>query len=158
LEIVRAGEYTPPVACKGHGDPTCGSEAACVFGQCRSGRLGVPPLPDDAHKDGIVDMLESRVRLFFGGHLTRALYLPVAIATMEKMRGAKTAWEFWGGWARAIRELHDWHTSANLPLGGGGTSHRLNACFFEGDADVSHAAWPSHPHYPDILVSHTGPD
>jgi len=158
LEIVRAGEFAAPKACTGHGDASCGPEAICSYGRCRLGRLAVPPLPDDGLKDGMVDVLESRLRLFFGGRLTREHDLPVAIATMEKMRKAKSAWAFWGGFARAIRELHDWHTSARVPFNAGGTSHRLNACFFEGDADASHQIWPSHPQYADILVSHSGVD
>jgi hypothetical protein len=158
LEIVRAGSFWEPQACFGHADPVCGTEAMCGSEVCRLGRLAVPPLPSDELRDEMVDVLASKLRLFFGGKRSRAESLPKALAVVEQMRQAKTAWEFWGLWARAVRELRDWHTNAHLALSTGGGSRRLNACFFEGDADLTHGAWPKDAQYPDILVSHAGID
>ena len=155
LEILPAGSFEPQKACSGVLDPTCGPERLCVHSQCSSPRLSVPPLPPDALRNEVVDALSGRIRLFFGGARSRKENLPEALATVETMRAAKAAWQFWGALARAVRQLADWHTSMGVDLGVE-PKHRLNACFIEGDADVSHATWPKHPLYADVLVSHAG--
>lgn len=157
LEIVRAGEYVADRTCTGRSDPVCGPERTCLWGQCVLGRLHVPPLPADGLRDEMVDMMSSRLKIFFGGRRTRKEDLPTALATLESIRGAKTAWAFWSGWAKSIRQLHDWHTSAGSAVPGAvGPNRRLNVCFIEGDADASHHLWPKDPKYPDVLVSHVG--
>lgn len=158
LEVVPAGEFVAPATCAGHGDPSCGPEGQCEWGRCVLPRLNLPPLPPDGLRGQVVDVLESQMRLFFGGERTRREALPKAIAWLETMREAKRATAFWDAWGRGVRELHDWHTHAEAGIGGGlASSHRLNACFIEGDADKSHAAWPKDPRYADLLVSHVGP-
>jgi hypothetical protein len=156
LEIVPAGEYLPQKTCAGLADPACGAEETCIYQRCRLGRGYVPPLPDPSLKDEVVDVLQGRLRIFFGGKKTRAEDLPKALAAMEAMRSAETAWQFWSAWAKGIRLLHDWHTHAGAPINVAPRG-RLNACFFEGDADVSHAVWPKDPRFADVLVSHAGP-
>ncbi|MFO0760496.1 MAG: S41 family peptidase [Byssovorax sp.] len=158
LELVPQGTFEPQKDCQGIADPVCGSEAVCASNRCVPGRISVPPLPPDAIRDEVVDRLESQLRVFYGGVFSRGLYLPKALATLESMRKQKTAYGFWNTWATAIHQLHDWHT--NTGKSGGtlaGSHHRLNACFFEGDGDLTHAAWPKDPRYNDILVSHVGP-
>lgn len=155
LEVVSAGPFEPQQGCSGASDPVCGPEAVCSHGFCAAGRLAVPPLPPDALRDEVVDGFAAKIRTYFGGARSRKERLPAALATIESMRKAGTAWQFWGGLSRAVRQLGDWHTSMGLPLGGE-PRYRLNACFIEGDADLSHAVWPGHPLYADILVSHAG--
>ena len=156
IEVVRAGSYSAPVACHGHADAACGAEGSCVFERCQWGRSYVPPLPDPAVRDDVVDTLRGRLALFFGGKSTRELFLGDALLDVEGMRSAQSAWEFWGAYGRAIRALHDWHTHTSIGAQSGGPSRRLNACFFEGDADISHSTWPKDPAYADVLVSHAG--
>ncbi len=157
IEVVRAGSYEAPRTCNGLQDPTCSKEGVCIDGQCVIGRFGVPPLPRGALKEAMVDSLAAKVRMFYGGKLSRTYYLDKALTSIDSMRGADSAFSFWNTWARAIGELHDWHTS---PGGGpapiNGSTRRINACFIEGVADVSHGAWPPDPVYADILVSHVG--
>lgn len=158
LELVPAGDFAMPPACAGHGDPICGPEGMCANQLCRYGRLGVPTLPEGELKGQIVDRLEEKLTTFYGGKLSRAEYLPLALQTLEGMRSATTAWQYWGAWALAIRQLHDWHTRASVPIDDGNLQHRLTACFIEGDADASHDVWPKDPAYADVLVSHVGGD
>ena len=155
LEILPGGDFEPNTPCSGLSDPVCGPEGMCIHSTCAIPHLAVPPLPLESLRDEIVDGFAARYRIFFGGARSRKENLPAALATIETMRSAKTAWQFWGALARATRQLADWHTSLGLPIGGD-PKHRLNACFIEGDADASHALWPKHAQYPDILVSHAG--
>lgn len=155
VEVVPAGQFQPQHACAGVSDPVCGPEAVCVHGSCAAGDLAVPPLPPDSLKDAMVDALAGKVRTFFGGARTRKERLPQTLATVQSMRKAETAWQFWGRFALSVRQMSDWHTSLGLPLGGD-PKYRLNACFFEGDADLSHGLWPKDAKYSDILVSHAG--
>ncbi|MCC6523913.1 MAG: hypothetical protein IT373_14740 [Polyangiaceae bacterium] len=157
LELVPAGDFVPQKDCAGVGDLACSAEEVCVHQRCRLGRLYVPPLPPDGQRDRMVDQMSAELRIFFGAHKTRTEDLPVALARLETLRGAKSAWEFWSGWGHAFRSLHDWHTSASTQAGSVDRSRRLDLCFIEGDGDASQAAWPKHPLYDDILVSHTGP-
>ncbi len=157
LEVVASGKTVDQSDCAGLGDPVCGPSQLCFDNRCIDPGLAVPVLPSDALRNDVVDMVESGLRVFYGGARSRAIYLPLALAEMEQMRTAQTPWEFWGHWFAGIHALHDWHTDTNITLSGFVTPHhRLNACFFEGDADLSHDAWPKDPSYPDILVSHAG--
>lgn len=157
LEIVPAGEHVALRPCRGVGDPVCGDEQVCIYQQCRLERLSVPPLPPAAFRDDVVDAMQSQLRIFFGGRKTRLEDLPTALAILDSIRGAETAWQFWGGWGRAFRWLHDAHTSAwRSSSYSSSRQRRLNVCFIEGDADVSAHIWPRHPRYKDLLVSHTG--
>lgn len=158
LELVPAGDYLEEKPCTGVADPVCGDEQVCVHQQCRIAGLYVPPPPDERVRDEMVDMMQAQLRVFFGGRKTRREDLPLALAQLDTIRGAQTAWQFWNGWATAIRLLQDWHTQANSTLGGISRRKRLNACFIQGDGDTSSAAWPKDPKYPDVLVSHTGTD
>jgi hypothetical protein len=159
LEIVPSGAFIAQKDCKGIADPACSTEETCIDNRCVLGRLSVPPLPADAIRNDVVDELEAKVRLFYGGRRSRQLYVPSAMQAMEGMRSASTAFQFWNAWATGIHRLHDWHTDSR---GGPGatrsSNHRLNACFFEGDADASHGIWPKDAKYADILVSHIGQD
>jgi hypothetical protein len=158
LEVVRSGTFVAPKTCTGVQDPACSSEEACIFGQCQLARLVVPVLPVGGLQGSTVDFLEAQLTKFYGAAFSRKNYLPNAIAAMEQMRGATTAWQYWGGFAKAIHELHDWHTDT---FGGLeiylAPTRRLNACFYEADADLTHVDFPRDARYPDIVVSHTGP-
>ncbi|MBW2528822.1 MAG: hypothetical protein JRI23_31895 [Deltaproteobacteria bacterium] len=157
LEIRPSGAFVPQRACAGAGDPVCTDEEICFYNRCLLGRLSVPPLPLEGMRDDVVDELQSQLRVFYGGRKTRLQDLPLALATLDSIRHATTAWEFWNGWALAIRQLHDWHThTSGGAVDGFSSTRRLNVCFIEGDADTSKASWPGHPEYQDILVSHTG--
>lgn len=159
MELVESGVYREELACEGRTDPICGEDALCVGGRCIYGDLSVPPLPSPEVRDQMIDTLSEKLRFFFGGQKTRTEDLPVALATLDRARAATTPWKFWNdGVGRAIRELHDWHTNARSSILENASPYRLNACFIEGDADLSHAVWPSHPLYKDILVSHAGTD
>jgi hypothetical protein len=159
FEILRHGVYSGQSDCKGLGDPACSTEEVCIYNRCVLGRAALPVLPSDALRDRVVDVLEGQLRVFYGGRRSRALYLPAALAELSQMRSEKTAWTFWSRWATAVHALHDWHTDTDMGITGFvGARHRLNACFIEGDADVSHGAWPKDPKFADLLVSHAGPD
>lgn len=156
LELERVADYRDQPACSGVRDPVCGPDALCLGGNCKLGGLGVPPLPRDEIKDEMVDTMKAKLEIFFGAKKTRAEDLPLALETLEAMRHAETAWQFWNGWGTAVRQLHDWHTNANSSLLEGTGGPRLNVCFIEGDADLSQTVAPKHPQYRDILVSHVG--
>lgn len=155
MELVESGEIVAASTCTSAGDACTGG--VCALGQCILGGPLLPPLPDESLRDDVVTVLKSRLSLFFGGHRSRTENLPVALSTMESMRGATTPWDFWNAWGTAIRRLGDWHTRAESALLEGTPSPKqLKACFIEGDADLSHQLWPSDLAYPDILVSHVG--
>lgn len=156
LEVFATGAFREVPTCEGHDDPVCGEDAVCIGGRCRLGDPSVPPLPSEELRDPVVDALAHKIKIFFGGRKTRLFDVPVALETVEAMRDAQTAWQFWNGWALAVRQLHDWHTSARGPIAQGSVAGRLNACFIEGDADRSHDVLPRDPLYADILVSHVG--
>jgi hypothetical protein len=157
LEVVKAGEYWESQSCKGIADPVCGPEALCIHNACRLGKLYVPPLPSDPLRHDVVDMMQSQMRVFFGGQKTRLVDLPRALATLDAVRHAGDAWTFWSAWAKAFRQLHDWHTQVAGAIHGIERRARLDLCFIEGDADSSAGAWPKHAKYEDLLVSHVGP-
>jgi hypothetical protein len=158
LEIVESGVYVEPKSCSGVGAGVCGPEALCLHGSCQQGRLFVPPLPDPAVRDEVVDRMAGLLQNFFGGRKTRLSDLPEALARIEGLRSAVTPWQFWNGFGSAIRRLHDWHTRANASIGNGAGTRRLNVCFIAGHADSSQLQWPRHPSYDDVLVSHTASD
>ncbi|APR84832.1 Hypothetical protein A7982_10181 [Minicystis rosea] len=158
LELVPSGQFQAQADCSGVGDSVCGADGVCIYGRCVIGRLGVPLLPADELRNDVVDVLASQLRVFYGGRFSRLNYLPTALAHIEAMRKEKTAFGFWNRWTTAIHALHDWHTSVHTSLNGFvGARHRLNACFIEGNADLSHGAFPKDPKLADILVSHVGP-
>jgi hypothetical protein len=158
FELVESGAFVDPAKCDGFADPACGAGEVCIDGYCREGRLYVPPIPPATFRDADVDYLESRLRYHFGARATRLAYLKSAIDQTEKMRGANDPWVFWNGWTTAVRRLHDWHTHASGAIQGIGTHRAIHACFLEGDADLTHAAFPSDATYMDVLVDYVGPD
>lgn len=156
LELVPSGEVTLPQTCEGVRDPVCGDEAVCIFGSCRPGRYAVPPLPEGELREEMITSLRARLETIFGGRKTRKVDLPRALLEIDRMHAATTAWEFWNGFGTAIRRLHDWHTSARSALLEATPRGRLDACFVEGDGDLSHDLHPRDARYADILVSHVG--
>lgn len=156
LELVPVGDYVEERACSGVGDPICGDEQVCVHQQCRIGGLHVPVLPDPGIRDDVVDSMQTQLRVHYGGRKTRLEDLPLALDQLEAIRDAETAWAFWNGWAKSIRLLQDWHTRARGTMGSIERRKTMDACFIQGEADVSAAAWPPHPQFPDIMVSHVG--
>ncbi|MBI4699968.1 MAG: hypothetical protein HY744_02185 [Deltaproteobacteria bacterium] len=158
FELVPSGSFVAQRSCLGARDPVCGADRICVHERCRLGRLFVPPLPAAALRNDVVDVMQSELRVFFGGRKTRLEDLPASLAILDSIRQASDPWTFWNGWAMAIRRLHDWHTHASSGFPGAGARRRLNACFIEGEGDLSQQVWPRHPKYADLLVSHVGED
>ena len=158
IEVVRKGTYDGASACLGAFDPVCGDEAVCMSGFCRQGDRFVPPLPDPQHRAHVADYLMGRVRWLFGGHFTRTQNMPAALEVMERMKTAETPWQFWSSFARGVRMLGDWHTSASSAISFYSSSRRLAVCFIEGRADLTQTAWPSDPTRADLLVSHVQPN
>lgn len=157
LEVVPDGAFKELGVCEGVTDSRCGPGEFCSAGFCRDGNLGVPPIPPGEHRDSVVGFLSGRLRAFFGGRYTRAERLPRALATIETMRDATTPWDYWNRFATALHQLHDWHTKINAPFQTEGRG-AFPICVVEGDADLSRDVAPSSPRYPDVLVSHVGPE
>jgi hypothetical protein len=158
IEVVREGVYEPGGACLGSFDASCGPEAVCIAERCRQGARYVPPLPAPEHREAMASYLMGRVRWFFGGRLSRIESMPAALAEMELMLTTESAWQFWGAFARGVRRLDDWHTSAGSAIETVGSPRRLGVCFIEGRGDLSQDVWPSQAGRADVLVSHVGPD
>lgn len=156
LELRPSGTYRDRPSCSGVGDSICGEDALCVAGRCRLGALSVPPLPREEIRADMLASMRARIANFFGGRKTRLVDLPVALATLDELSEATTAWQFWNGWATAIRQLSDWHTSASSNFLDDARGPGLNLCFIEGDADRSQFIAPKHPIYPDVMVAYTG--
>jgi hypothetical protein len=156
IEVVPAGDYLETSACTRVGDPACRDDEVCIQQLCRRGDLYVPPLPEPRVRQEMVDMMQSQLRVFFGGRKTRLAQLPEALAELESIRRAESGWAFWNGWATSIRLLQDWHTRANGSMGAIDRRKRLNLCFIQGDGDASALQWPKDASYPDVLVSHVG--
>ncbi|MCU0692501.1 MAG: PDZ domain-containing protein, partial [Polyangiaceae bacterium] len=156
FELVPSGQYAEATTCYGVLDSACGSDAVCLDGICRDGAAFVPHLPAASERGRVVDLLETRLRYFFGGRATRRHYLPRALAQIDRMRTATTPWTFWNGFATAVRELHDWHSSASGLIDSMRERWAMNVCFIEGDANLSQPVWPSDPRHLDVLVSHVG--
>lgn len=157
LEVVDAGPGRELRACAVPRDPACAADEYCATGVCHAGDLGVPPLADGDARSRLVEYIEGRLLIFYGGRLTRERNLAAAIETLEAARHATSAWEFWNGFATAIHRLRDWHTKVNAAFGIPGRG-ALAACFVEGMADRSQAGAPSDPELADVLVSHVGPE
>lgn len=159
LEIVPSGTFVDERTCEGVRDPACGEDALCIGGRCVQGDWWVPPLPaEGALRDDMIASMKGQLENFFGGQKTRTVDLPLALATLDQMREATSAWKFWNGWATAMHQLHDWHTYSTGSVLENGAPGRLNACFIEGDADLSHGIVPKNPQYKDILVAYAGED
>ena len=156
LEVVPSGAFRDRPTCSGVADPVCGQDALCVAGRCRLGELSVPPFPRDEVRAEMLASMRARIANFFGGRKTRLVDLPIALATLDALSDAQTAWTFWNGWATAIRQLSDWHTSASSNFLDDARGPGLNLCFIEGDADRSQLIAPKHPVYPDIMVAYAG--
>jgi hypothetical protein len=156
FEIVPKGTFRSRAKCSPPRDAACGEGQFCAAGWCRDGAAFVPPLPPPEHRDAVVGYLAGRLQIFFGGRFTRETRLPIALATIEKMRRAGDPWTFWNGWVTAIHQLRDWHTTVTGPVSIGGRG-AFPICLVEGDADLSHHVAPKHPDYYDVLVSHVGP-
>jgi hypothetical protein len=157
FELVRDGDFKALNKCALPADPACGAGELCAAGWCRNGEANVPPLPQGASREDLVSYLEGRLTSFFGGRITREARLPVAKKTLAAMRTAPDAWAFWNGYATAIHQLHDWHTKIDGPVAVSGRG-AFPICFVEGDADLTHDAWPKDAALPDVLVSHVGPE
>jgi len=158
FEVVPDGVFHGPQPCRGGFDPVCGSQSVCLAGRCRDGASLVPPLPPAGDRERVIDLLESRLRLLFGGRASRQKYLPLAVQELERMRVATDPWSFWNGFATAVHKLHDWHTQLSGVAMAIESTRKLNLCLLEGSADLSHGQWPSDPQFLDILVAYTGKD
>lgn len=158
VELTPEGAFSASTACAGAFDPVCGTEGVCIAERCRDGARYVPPLPAAAYRESVAAYLAARARYFFGGKRSRALYLPAALAMMESMKSATTAWQYWSRFAHGVRLLNDWHTSVGSGIDAVGSARRLGVCFIEGYADLSQSTWPSQAGSADLLVSHVMPE
>lgn len=158
FEIVPEGTFKALAKCALPRDAACESAAGeyCAADSCRNGNLQVPSLPVGDERKKLEEYFQSRLMIFFGGRYTRENTLPTALTTLGKASNAKSAWEFWNGFATAIHQLHDWHTKTDAAVETIGRG-ALPVCFIEGDADLSHAEAPKEGDLPDIIVSHVGP-
>lgn len=157
FELREEGTYRDVHACTTVIDGACSEDEFCSSGYCRNGSANVPPLPSPDDRASVVRYLEMRLRTFFGGAYTRQNRLEVALASLSAMVHANDPWSFWNGFVTAIHRLRDWHTTVDAAVDVGGRGG-FPICFVEGDADLSHDEAPADPGYPDILVSHVGPD
>ena len=154
-EVVVEGSMTvASPSCQGARDgAACGDGQVCYWGKCRNLNGWVPPIPED--RDTVTEYLRNRLLFFFGPYRNRTLDLPVTLAALDRMRSAQDPWSYWNGFMLGVRRLHDGHTStsslANFAIS---NPKPINACFVEGDADLSHAIEPKHPDHLDVLVSH----
>ncbi|MEZ4443613.1 MAG: S41 family peptidase [Polyangiaceae bacterium] len=144
--------------CDGAADgATCGVGEICLWSECHPVAGWVPPIPED--RDDVTDYLENRLRFIFGPYVNRALDLPAALLALEAMRKATDPWSYWNGFTRAVRLLHDGHTSTSSLAGFVQQNPKpLDVCFLEGEADETSGTAPSDPLYRDVIVSHVGPD
>lgn len=153
-EVVADGTFQEPVACKPPEDSVCGEGRVCLSGVCREGAAAVPGLPPADEREGVSALFSAQFDLFFGGLKTRKLYLPPALAEVNKMGQQAEPWAYWRQLLRGLHALHDAHTFGYIgyfPRG------NVGACFVEGDGDLSHALAPQDATYPDVLVSHALP-
>ena len=160
VELVEVpGAFTATTACSGVASSACGAGQVCAQGYCQDGDAMVAPLPSAARRNLIIDVLKRKIDTFFGGVYTRSVPMKVAMATLESLRDASTAWQFWNGIATSIVQLQDSHTSPfGLPNYFARGGRAFPVCIVEGDGDLSHQLAPSTPDLPDLLVSHVGPD
>ncbi|MBI5531895.1 MAG: hypothetical protein HY898_04215 [Deltaproteobacteria bacterium] len=160
IEIVPdAVGFKPSSPCAASKPSACLAGQFCVQGYCQDGDAMVPPLPPAPKRDLVVDVLERKLWLAFGGVYTRKEAMPLALAEMETMRTASHAWAFWSSMARGVSLLHDSHTSPyGIPQFFSRGGKAFPVCFVEGDGDLSHSIVPADATYADVLVSHVGPD
>jgi hypothetical protein len=158
VEVVPDGSFAALVACTGlDTGAACNAGQMCLAGWCRDVRGWFPPLPSDAERTKLAQYWRQKLTDTFGLYELRKTTLPGALAIVDQMPGAQDNVSFWSRLMEAIRRLRDAHTYASANAVADFSSPRaLDACFVEGDADVSQAAAPSTPGLPDILVSHTG--
>lgn len=141
--------------CFGLTDPTCGGDRICMSGLCQDPRGWVPPLPSDP--PAVTRTLETRLKYFLGPYASRENHLETAIASMNKMHLASSRWQFWNGFTTALQRLRDSHTTSYyLSQFIFENPRPMNACFIVGLGDVSQHDYPTHPQWPDVLVSHVG--
>jgi hypothetical protein len=157
FELVESGTFKALNRCALKTDAACGAGEYCSAGFCRDGNIQVPKMPEGEAKKQLVRYFGDRLKIFFGGAISRRDNLPRALATISAMDNAKTPWEFWNGFATAVHQLRDWHTRISGPVGTEGRG-ALPICVVEGDADLSQALAPSTPGLPDVLISHVGPE
>ncbi len=159
VEIVAEGAFSTAKSCSGLDVAgACTTGELCISGLCRDARGWFPPMPSDAEKPELVAYWKQKVNHTFGPYELRKTSLSDALGTIDQMSQATDNVAFWSRFAEAIRRLRDAHTYVRVTaLSDVPRPHPLNACFYEGDADVSQVAAPSSAGLPDILVSHTGP-
>jgi hypothetical protein len=162
-EIIADGDSSdlPTIAnaaCGGAMDgSSCGDQQICVWSTCRNVNGWVPPIP--AERDAVASYLGNRLQLLFGPYRERQLDLPAALVAIDRMKLAKTPWDYWNGFSLAVRRLHDGHTSTSGLADFVVRNPRpLALCFLEGDADLSHQVAPKDADYLDVLVSLAGGD
>ncbi len=157
LEVTREGDLAPAATCKGWPDSSCGKEAMCLRGVCHDARGWFPPLPEKATREALAAYWKQKIHDTFGPYLLRKQTMPAAIASLDALPEATTNVEFWSAFTRAIRMLSDAHTYTRSAFMSRIRGDRpFNGCFVEGKADLTQAAWPSDPAWPDVLVSHVG--
>ncbi|AKU93631.1 hypothetical protein AKJ09_00295 [Labilithrix luteola] len=157
FELREEGTYRETRACSRAADPVCSADEFCSAGYCRNGSANVPPLPSSDDRATVARYLETRIRTFFGGGYTRQNRLEAALVDLPSIAQANDAWTFWNGFVTAIHRLRDWHTTVSGVVDVGGRGG-FPICFVEGDADLSHDSVPADGRYPDVLVSHAGPE
>lgn len=158
LELVReAAPATSLKTCAKAYDPVCSASEFCATGFCRDGNVTVPSVPpaSSGGAQALASYMQSRLDSFFGGRYTRTVRLPIGRDVLAAIPATASRWELWNGVATALHRLRDWHTSMTGPTDVEGRG-AFPLCFVEGDADLSHAAAPLDPLYPDVLVSHGG--
>lgn len=159
VEIVRDGDYVAPESCTQWNDPVCGDDAMCVRGICHDARGWFPPLPDQTTRKAIAAYWKQKISDTFGPYVPRKQAMPDALQALDDLPDATSNVRFWSSFTRAIRLLSDAHTYTRSPfLTQIRAEHPFNGCFMQGDADLTHDAWPSDPSWPDVLVSHVGKD
>ncbi|MEQ9317997.1 MAG: hypothetical protein RIF41_02520, partial [Polyangiaceae bacterium] len=138
IEVVAEAaiaQVNTPCAGAHQGD-SCGAGQICLWNECHNVNGWVPPIPAD--RDDVALYLENRLRFLFGPFINRALDMPVALSALETMKQAEDPWSYWNGFAKAVRLLHDGHTSTyGLATFAQDNPRPINVCFLEGVADES---------------------
>ncbi|MBI5535864.1 MAG: hypothetical protein HY898_24305 [Deltaproteobacteria bacterium] len=159
VELVEDGAFAAPAACATLGDKACGAEEVCIARVCRDARGWFPPLPGSEARDKFVTYWKQKIHDTYAPYLPRKSSMPEALDAMEQMRTASTGVEYWSKFTEVVRLLRDAHTYTRAPfMYEVGSDRPLNACFMQGSADMTQGAWASDPKWPDVLVSHVGPD
>lgn len=159
VELLEDGVFADPVACNGIKAASCTGDQMCLAGQCRDARGWFPPLPAEQTRDKLVAYWKQKIHDTFGPYLPRRNSMPKALDHIEQMRWAQTNVQFWSTFSEVVRLLSDAHTYTRHPFTSQFRVERpLNACFVQGVADMTASTWPSDPKWPDVLVSHVGPE